>query len=149
VKGHWTDLAVATLLVGASCAAIYAGLARILRRTVGEQQRETDRQLRALESKVAALQARVAELDGSHSARVEASEAAAASGAAENMVGAEREQMKPETLVAITAAATAFLGKTARVRSAQALPAAQDTAGAWAQQGRMIVQTSHNLLPRR
>ncbi len=148
MKGHWTDLAVATLLVGAGCAAIYAGLARILRRTSHEQ-RETDRQLRALESKVTALQARVAELDGSHWARVDASEAAAASGAAENMVGAEREQMKPETLVAITAAATAFLGKTVRVRSAHALPVAQDAAGAWAQQGRMIVQTSHNLLPRR
>jgi hypothetical protein len=149
VKGHWTDLAVATLWVGAGCSAIYAGLARILRRIVGERQRETDRQLRALELTVTALQARVAELDGSQAARVEAGETAATSGAAENMVGAEREQMKPETLVAITAAATAFLGKTARVRSAQALQAGQHTAGAWAQQGRVIVQTSHNLLPRR
>jgi hypothetical protein len=58
-------------------------------------------------------------------------------------------QTKPEIVAALTAAATAFLGKKARVRSAQLLPGEQENAGAWAQQGRVIVQTSHNMRPRR
>jgi hypothetical protein len=147
VKVQWTDLAVATLLVGAGCAAVYAGLERVIRRTASERERETQRQLRALATKIEALQALVAELAPSQPARAEADDVLAISGAAENMAGAASESMKPETLVAITAAATAFLGKEARIRSGQSL-AAQDTAGAWAQQGRVIVQTSHNLRSR-
>ena len=58
-------------------------------------------------------------------------------------------QTKPEIVAALTAAATAFLGKKARVRSAQSLADPQDSAGAWAQQGRVIVQTSHNPRQRR
>jgi len=51
-------------------------------------------------------------------------------------------ELKPETLAAITAAATAFLGKSARVRSARELSA--NAVGAWARQGRAFVHSSHN-----
>jgi hypothetical protein len=148
MKFHWTDLAITPLLVGAGCAAIYAGLVRVIRRTANEQEQATERELGALSATVKTLQSRVAGLEHSRTIRTEAAELPATSGNGENMAGAESEQLKPETLVAITAAATAFLGKQARVRSAQSLPAANDNAGAWAQQGRVIVQTSHNLRPR-
>lgn len=148
MKVHWTDLGVATLLVGAGCAAIYAGLARILRRAVSERQRDTERQLQALASTVKALQTRVAEIAASHPALPEFVNAAAVSNPVENRSSTGSNRLKPETLAAITAAATAFLGKMPRLRSVQPMPTAQEGAGAWAQQGRVIVQTSHNLRPR-
>jgi hypothetical protein len=67
---------------------------------------------------------------------------------AEEPAGDPKKPIKPEIMAAITAAATAFLGKNARIRSARTVPAEQDGAGAWAQQGRVVVQTSHNLRSR-
>lgn len=145
---HWTDLAIAALTVGAGCAAIYAELARVIRRAVSGQEQENARQLKTLSAKVNDLEAQIAELRGSPDAKTGHSELPAVSGGARNATGAQSERLKPETLVAITAAATAILGKKARVRSVQTLPVAQDNSGAWAQQGRVIVQTSHNLRPR-
>lgn len=142
MKLHWTDLAVITMLVGAGCAVIYASLARTLRRTIAEGQRETERQLSALTMSVRTLQARVAELGRLQTAQPHESDVALAS-AREGETREKQEAPKPEILAAITAAATAFLGKKARIRSGQMLPTAQG-GGAWAQQGRMSVQTSHN-----
>jgi hypothetical protein len=73
-------------------------------------------------------------------------------GNANNSVSAESSQpeaepLQPETLAVISAAATTFLGKEARIRAAHAVPA-ENAAGAWAQQGRVIVQTSHTPRPR-
>jgi methylmalonyl-CoA carboxyltransferase 12S subunit len=50
----------------------------------------------------------------------------------------------PEVLAVIAASVTAFLGKKVRIRSARVLetPYAVER---WARQGRLIVQTSHNL----
>lgn len=148
MKVHWTNLGITTLLVGAGCAAISAVLARILRRAISERQRNTERQLHELASMVKTLQTRVAELAASHPAWPEFVDAAAMSNHGVNPSSAGSEQIKPETLAAITAAATAFLGKMPRLGSVQSMSAAQDGAGAWAQQGRVIVQTSHNLPPR-
>lgn len=49
-----------------------------------------------------------------------------------------------ETLAVIAASVTAFLGKKVRVRSARALETPY-AVHQWARQGRLIVQTSHNL----
>jgi len=149
VKWHWSDLVVVTLLAGAGCVAIYAGLSRAMRRAVRERQRETERQLSAIVTTVKALQARVAELGRLQAARAQEGEVAAISAAAVNDSAPKREPVKPEIVAALTAAATAFLGKKARIRSARLVPEAQDGADAWAQQGRVIVQTSHNLRPNR
>ena len=138
------DWAAIAVIVGAGCAAIYAGLARAMRRALAERQREMDRQLTALHMTVKTLQARVAELGRLQAAQARQSETAALN-AAESQPEAKP---RPEVMATIAAAATAFLGKRTRVRSVQALPADQDSAGAWAQQGRVIVQTSHNLRPR-
>ena len=50
----------------------------------------------------------------------------------------------PETLAVIAASITAFLGKKVRIKSARTIPAPY-AVKAWARQGRLIVQTSHNL----
>lgn len=147
MKVHWTDVGVATALVAAGCAAVYAGLARIIRRAVAERQLETDRQLNALAMTVNALQARVAEMSTSPLAPTETT-ADTLAGFAENMAGAGAEKIQPETLAVISAAVTTFIGKKARIHSAKALTPEQHSAGAWAQQGRVIVHTSHNLRPR-
>jgi uncharacterized protein len=146
---HGTDWAVMTVIAGAGCAAIYAGLhaalERAMRRAVRERQRDMERQLNAMATTVKALQARVAELSRMQATRMQEAEVAVIATPAEIADHAKRAQTKPEIVAVLTAAATAFLGKKARVRSAQLLPnTQQDSAGAWAQQGRMIVQTSHN-----
>jgi len=144
VKLHWVELAAITALAGAGCIAMYAGLSRILHRAVAARHRESERQINALAATVKALQARVAELGRLQAAQTQ--EAGLAIGAGEkNEAGASKEPMKPETVAALTAAATAFIGKKARIHSVRQL--ADESVGAWAQQGRVIVQTSHNLHP--
>jgi hypothetical protein len=120
-----------------------------MRREVEGRQRDMEWQLNAMATTVKALQARVAELSRLQAARVQEAEVVAISAVDENAGEPKSASVKPEIVVALTAAATAFLGKKARVRSAQLLPNAQENAGAWAQQGRVIVQTSHNMRPRR
>jgi methylmalonyl-CoA carboxyltransferase large subunit len=53
------------------------------------------------------------------------------------------EEVSPETIMVLTAAVAAFLGKRARIRGARLVRAAPSNA--WAQQGRVFVQASHNL----
>jgi C4-dicarboxylate-specific signal transduction histidine kinase len=146
VKLQWTDWAMIAALAAAGCVAIYAGVTRAMRRAVQERQREMERQLSAMATTVKALQARVAKLGRLQAAK--GRERAAISSAEENEAAKKKEPVKPEIVAALTAAATAFLGKKARIRSAQLLPAAQGNPGAWAQEGRVLVQTSHNLRSR-
>jgi hypothetical protein len=140
LKVHWTDWALMTALAGAACLAVYAAMARAMRRAVTEKQRETDRQLSAMAVTVSALQARVAELAGMQARHAESAAATRAGDSAGETLGAP----EPETVAVLAAAATTMLGKKARIRSAQLLPAEQSGAGTWAQQGRAFVQTSHN-----
>jgi hypothetical protein len=140
MKMHWTEWAALTALVGAVGVAVYAAMVRVMRRAVAEKQRETDRQLSAMAATVTALQARVAELGG---LQAKPGEDAALSVKADATSPQKPESPEAETVAVLTAAATAFLSKKARIRSAQILVAEQG-AGTWAQQGRASVQTSHN-----
>ncbi len=56
-------------------------------------------------------------------------------------------EVTPETLSVIAAAVTEFLGKRVRIRSARMLTGPHSVTR-WARQGRVIVQTSHNLAQR-
>lgn len=53
-------------------------------------------------------------------------------------------QLDDEILAVLSATVAAFLGKTARIRRARLLGPLQPS-NAWAQQGRVYVQASHNL----
>jgi methylmalonyl-CoA carboxyltransferase 12S subunit len=55
----------------------------------------------------------------------------------------ETEDLSDELIVVISAAITAFLGKRPHIRQIRLLGAA-----AWAQQGRVTIQASHNLAVR-
>lgn len=144
MKLHWTEWAALAALVAAGCVAIYAGFARAVQRAIRERQRETERQLNAMATTVKALQTRVAELGREQTGNAGERADAANQAAAENPIAAA-DAPTPEILAALTAAATAYVGKKARIRSAALVPAEENGAGAWAQQGRVIVQTSHNL----
>ena len=54
------------------------------------------------------------------------------------------QQITPKTLSVIAAAVTEFLGKKVRIRSARMLELPYAVAR-WARQGRVTVQTSHNI----
>lgn len=138
---HWTEWAALTALVGAVGVAVYAALARVMRGTMDEKHRETNRQLSAMASTVNALQARVAELGRMQTLR---SEGEAALHPAESVAAHRQDPPERETVAVLIAAATTFLGKKTLVRSAQIMPAELSGAGTWAQQGRASVQTSHN-----
>jgi methylmalonyl-CoA carboxyltransferase 12S subunit len=53
------------------------------------------------------------------------------------------EEVSLEIITVLTAAVAAFLGKRARIRGARLVRTAPSNA--WAQQGRVFVQASHNL----
>jgi hypothetical protein len=143
MRVQWSDFGVAAVLVGGACALLYAGVQRSLRRAIAEQQEATDRQIAAMATTVKALQTHVAELN-----RLAAERAGEFATIPELENAKDRsDEMKPEMLAVITAAATTFLGKAARIRSAKLVPV-HDSVSAWTQQGRMIVQTSHNLRTR-
>jgi hypothetical protein len=138
----WSGWGWVAGIAGAACVALYAGVHRGLRRALAEQQESNRRQIAALSITVKALQARVAELNdvavrrGEQTSQLEA--------AVEMVHGETPDELRPETLAVIAAAATTFAGKPARIRSARST-ASHAPASAWTQQGRMIVQTSHNL----
>jgi len=136
-----TEMTMVAVLVGAGCAALIAGLRLVLRRA-SQRQQATNQQITALTATVKALEACVAEL----SRRTPpAGEIEPISAAAECTGLAPFTELEPKTLAVITAAATAFLGKAAHIRSARPLPVATGNVSPWSQQGRVIVQTSHNL----
>lgn len=104
---------------------------------VAERQQAAERRLDELAGALKALEARVAALGPSPALKTEAAAAPAKAAA--------REEVTPETLVVITAAVTAFLGKKVRIRSAKRLQSPYEIVNPWAQQGRVFIQASHNL----
>lgn len=118
---------------------------------LSERQLATERQLSELCSALKALEARVAELSQSE-ASLSAAAQKTAMEAASSAAGAgqlKKEEVTPELLIMLAAAATAFLGKDVRIRTAKMLQSPYEVINPWAQQGRVFVQASHNLRSRR
>lgn len=57
-------------------------------------------------------------------------------------------EISADLVLLITAAVTAYLGKKVRIRSAKVLQTPYELINPWAQQGRVFVQASHNLIQR-
>ncbi len=107
-----------------------------------ERQQTAERRLSELRTQVNALEARIAELSQSSALR---DAAAAQAKAAQTTPGKPiQAEVTPEILVVLAAAATAYLGKNVRVRSARTLQSPYGTVNLWAQQGRVSIQASHN-----
>ena len=151
---HWADLALMAAIVIAGCGATYfLALAR-LRRVWTETHREMDRRLAALTEAIAMGAPASSNTAGTEALtaneiepEVSAGMAARRESVSAEPVVHEDAEVPTEIKAAIAAAAMAALGNHARVVSARRVPSS-DVVSPWTQQGRMIVQSSHNLRTR-
>ncbi len=136
---HWTDLILDLAFVAVGCAAGYMLLLRKLKQIVADRQLKVADQLASLDDAIRALETRLA---GHHALSAETDPGVASTGQAseleETQPAGESETIAPETQAVIAAATVAALGPDAQVRSVK--PAASP----WSQQGRVLVQGSHN-----
>jgi hypothetical protein len=105
---------------------------------------EFERRISALSAQVKALQPAAEAHNASPSANALAHVTALA---AANPVQ-QTDEVTPETVAMITKTITALLGKKIRVLSVKLLQMPNVTPESWAQQGRVVVQASHNLVQR-
>ena len=136
---HWTNLVLILALIAAGSLAGYLLLLRRLKQIVTNSQLKVADQLAALDDAIRTLETRLA---GHHAIPVMNQVqliASAANEQEETIDAGEGESVVPEIRAVIAVATVAALGSDARVRSVK--PAASP----WSQQGRVLVQGSHNL----
>jgi hypothetical protein len=145
-------------IVVAGCASSYLLAMRRARRAIAASHREMERRLQALTEAVTMQEPGLAvpvppndsldanEMGGEPIAVMQGRPLPPIEIQKEPAV-AESDQIAPEIQAAIAAAAIATLGNHARVREARRVPS-QDVVSPWTQQGRVIVQASHNLRTR-
>ena len=142
----WSALIVGTIasIVGLVCLVILLRVQRLL----GERQRELENQVSTLDDAVRTLESCLAELHPTWGAsgREQKSETVPD----EEVPGEEEigEAIEPEIQAALAAAAVGAVGPNAKLRSVREIKT-RENVSAWSQQGRMLVQSSHNLRPRR
>lgn len=133
---------LAALIGAGGLAAIYLAGQRNAGRRSEQQRHELEARLESMARRLAALET------ASAAGKVAGPEAEAAGPVAPPVTTTGMEQeVSPDTLLVIAAAVTAFLGKRVRVRSARLLHN-PEVYSAWAQQGRVFVQASHNVAQR-
>lgn len=136
---YGTTIILVALLVLGGWAATYIALRLAMRRKMEDfrrQLRETRDQINALNETITKMRAEVVEPVVVPSA---------------SPVDAEpvpESEISPEMLVIIAAAVTTYLGKKVRIRSAQLLQTPYELFNPWAQQGRAVIQASHDLTQR-
>ncbi len=101
-------------------------------------QHELASQLKSLQHTVSALEVKKAEPVAPPAVKVAAPKAEVKPAPAPT----KPEAIPEEVMLVIAAAVAAFVGKSARIRSARYLHEGQSP---WAQQGRVFIQASHNL----
>ncbi len=142
-------LTVLLLIVAvvAAFALAYTFSQRAFRRSLRELEDKTNRQLNLLSDGVKSLEAKIAQMGKSVAAESAAATDRVSSPQPPAVPVLEAQEITPDTLVVLAAAVTAFLGKKVRIRSAKTLQSPYEIVNPWAQQGRAIVQASHNLRP--
>jgi hypothetical protein len=136
---HWTDLILVLAFVAAGSAAAYLLLLRKLKQIVAERQLTIADQFSSLDDAVRALETRLAE----HHALLAQPElregnSVLAGESEETQVVGESESIAPEIQAVIAAATVVALGPQAHVRAVKPI------SSPWSQQGRVLVQASHN-----
>ncbi len=131
---HATDLLLLILIVGAGCSTCYALLVRRLSQITARRDLLIADQLGALDAAIQALETRLAERRN-----FDSPEQIPAAPDEQKQRLQEGESIAGEIKAVIAAAATTLLGKRAVVKSIHSAPTP------WSQQGRLLVQGSHNL----
>jgi hypothetical protein len=111
-------------------------------KALSERQQAAERQLSELSAAVKALEAKMAEFSQPAAPRALTAAAKAAQATPGKPVKAE---VTAEILVILAAAATTYLGKEVRIRSAKMLQSPYEVINPWVQQGRVFIHASHNL----
>jgi hypothetical protein len=73
----------------------------------------------------------------------------ATSPASTGAIAKKTEDIPPEILPVIAAAAAAFLGAGFQIRSIELLNSPRESVSRWTRQGRAFIQASHNIRPKR
>ena len=123
-------------LVIAGWLVVFIGLRRTLKRTCAELRPEFQRQVDSLSARLEVLERAADTRTATASAVLSPREAQAP------------EEITAETLATIAETITALLGRKVRIRSVKILPTPDATANPWAQQGRAVVQASHDFSQR-
>jgi methylmalonyl-CoA carboxyltransferase 12S subunit len=129
-------LSVVAVVVALGCVITYVSAQAAFRRRASEVQHAEETRLQSLAKTIQDLESRLAELSKAP---------APAPAKLQSIVPAKNEEVSPEMIVVLSAAVTAFLGKKVRIRSAKMLQSPYEIVNPWSQQGRVIVQASHNL----
>jgi hypothetical protein len=147
VTSDWTVLALLLAGVATTCAVTSGAMLVRFRRSAAARQHDLERQLDALRDMVQILETRVPEEFAAEAIEIAPQISKGLTGGGGNVANADEEDLlAPEMQAVIAAAAMVCAGRKARVRSVRlVLPA---HASAWSQQGRMLVQTSHNVRSR-
>jgi hypothetical protein len=136
---HWTDLILVLAFVAAGYAAGYLLLLRKLKQIVTERQLKIADQLGSLDDAIRALETRLAEYHALSAAPHLGDVGTIRAGEfEETQAQAAGESIAPEIQAVIAAATVAALGPDAHVRSVKPVTSP------WSQQGRVLVQGSHN-----
>ena len=114
---------------------------------VSDRQQAAERQLSELVTAFKALEAKVAAFSQSSVLPPAAAtvKPVAVASAQPQAAATKAGEVTPEVLVILVAAITAYLGKKVRIRSAKQLQSPYEIVNPWSQQGRVVVQASHNL----
>ena len=140
---HWTDLILVAAFVGAGYAAGYLILLRKIRHVLIERDLKLADQMAALDDAIRALESRLAEHRAGSASFEDAQRIAGASSQEDAQDAEDSEAVAPVIQAVITAAAATALGQDVHIRSMK--PATSS----WSQQGRVLVQGSHNARARR
>ncbi len=144
MTGNWTGAALITgiLAIAAGAASIFILLR--LQRVVLDRQRVMEDQVSTIDDAVRMIEARLAELHPAWNSSLADGESEIAAGIVDSPSGEVLESViEPEMQAVIAAAVVAAAGPNAQVRSARLVQSADTSA--WSQQGRVLVQSSHNL----
>jgi len=129
-------LLVVAVIVALACVITYVSAQAAFRRRASEVQQAEESRLQSLAKTIQDLESRLAELSKTP-----------APAPTQPVVPEKKEEVSPEMIIVLSAAVTAFLGKKVRIRSAKMLQSPYEIVNPWSQQGRVIVQASHNLRP--
>lgn len=140
---HFADLIPISMLVTAGCAVSYLLLLRKIRQLVTERDLKIADQLGTLDDAIQALETRLAEQHAASELLEAAQLIADSSPNDETREKKESEAIAPDIQAVIAAAAVTTLGQDVHVRSIKS------ATSSWSQQGRVLVQGSHNARARR
>ena len=140
---HWIDLMLILAFVGLGSAVSYLILIRRIRQIVVERHLQIADQLATLDDAVRSLETRLAEHHAASDLIAAAQRIDDSSSLNDIRDEEESETVSPDIQAVIAASAVAALGQDIHIRSMK--PATSS----WSQQGRVLVQGSHNARARR